>query len=293
MTLNGTILFLDFDKTVTDIHTGGFPDLRKLYWKTFTNKEMILKLLTHLKWLGCKIYLITRGDQNDVCNYTKYIFSNVFDDIKGNNQELIETIGNDDFEWAKWKVNLMKNLLIDLNHTDISRVFFFDDTQINITTASKFISNAFKIEYGSVHLFELLSLYVLPTTELVYNIPIYNISKLHPPDGTPRFILRKTSDKTTMKVIKANDTFSIINIFTAVYTTHYKKVYGVILDNNKIKRFVKFKDDDFKIDQHTIIINRIRNLNDFMNYIHELDIDIDCFEFKLVNQNSIQINDFV
>lgn len=294
MILNNTIVFLDFDKTLTDIHTSGFPDLRKSYWRSFTNKEMITRLLMQLKGLGCKLYLITRANENEVVEYIKHNFLGVFDGIKGNSQELVNSIGNNQLAWANWKVKLMQNILIELGHIDMSRVFFFDDTDINVTQALPIIPNSFKVDYESTHLFELLAEYVLPQTELVYNVPIYDIDRIYPPDGSIQFVLRRTSQHSSNKVVTTNSNLCVINIFTAVYTTHYKELFGVILDENREKRFVRFIDDDFKIDQHTLTINRIRNLDEFMSYIHNSHINTtNCSEHKFESKNTFSVNKFI
>lgn len=294
MVLDNTIVFLDFDKTITDIHTGGFPEPRKLYWRTFTNKEMITRLLIQLKRLGCKLYLITRANEREVVEYVRCHFEDMFDGIKGNSQELVDLIGHDQLAWANWKVQLMQNILTELHHIDMSRVFFFDDTHINIVQALPVIPNSLKIDYESTHLFELLCEHVLPQTELVYNVPIYDIDRIYPPEGSVQFILRRTSQHSTEKVIATNYNLCVINIFTAVYTTHCKELFGVILDENREKRFVRFIDDDFKIDQHTLEINRIRNLDEFMSYIHNSHINTtNCTEHKFESKNTFLVNEFI
>jgi hypothetical protein len=188
----------------------------------------------------------------------------------------------------------MKEILIKINHTDMSTVFFFDDTYINIKQALSIIPNSHKIDYESTHLFELLCEQVLPISELVYNVPIYDVDKINPPNGTMQYILRKTSQYTADKIIRTNNNLRIINVFTAVYSTYYKESFGVILDDTGLKRFVRFIDDDFKADHHTLTINRIRNLDEFMNYIHRFHTNVaDCTEHKFANKNNISINEFI
>lgn len=294
MILDNTIVFLDFDKTVTDIHTSGFPNPHKLYWRTFTNKEMITNLLRQLKELGCKLYLITRANEDEVIEYVKHYFVDIFDGVKGISQKLVDEIGYDQLAWANWKVKSMQNILTDLNRNDMSQVFFFDDTSINVDHALHLIPNSFKVDYESTHLFELISEHVLPQTELVYNVPIYDIDKIYPPNEEIRFILRKTSQYSSNKVVMTNSNLCVINIFTAIYTTHCKELFGVILDENREKRFVRFMNDDFKVDQHTLIINRIRNLDEFMSYIHNSHINtINCTEYKLESKNTFLVSKFI
>lgn len=287
------IVFLDFDKTVTDIHTGGIPNINKLYWRNFTNKEMITKLLYQLKGLGCKFYLITRANHFEVNEYINKYFPYIFDNVIGISEKIAMLNGNDLFLWAKWKVENIKKIMSKLKHNDVNDVFFFDDTQINIECALENVPNSFKVDYESQHLFELLCQYVLPQTELIYNIPIYNVNKLHLPLNMSKFILRKTSDDTIKKIIMSNESFDIINIFTAMYFTQTKELFGVILDENSNKRFVRFC-NNYKIDEHTLIIDRIRNLDEFLEHIHNTHINIpNCSEHKFDSKFSNQINDFV
>lgn len=289
------IVFLDFDKTITDIHTGGFPHPNKIYWRNSTNKEMITKLLLQLKEHEYKLYLITRANETETLEYVNLHLTDIFEGIKGNSHELVDKIDNNSLSWAKWKISVIQNILLELNHTDMSTVFFFDDTEINVEMALSVIPNSFKVDYESQHLFELLSKHVLPQSELVYNVPIYVEDKLQPvlsDDGMLQYILRKTSQRTINKVIYTNNDYCIINVFTAVYSTHFKEVFGVIIKNG-VKMFARFSGDDFALDIKSIQ-NRIRNLDEFINHIHYTYVEFTpCGECKLNLKSRIQIANFI
>ena len=58
------ILALDFDKTITDIHTGGYPDSNKSYWNNIDNLNNLIKVLQNFKINGWRIYIVSRGMKN-------------------------------------------------------------------------------------------------------------------------------------------------------------------------------------------------------------------------------------
>jgi len=289
------IVFLDFDKTLTDIHTSGFPTIKKSYWRTNMNKEQIVKLLTQLKMLGVKLYIITRADTKMTIDYVNSHFPDIFESVIGNTSHSVATIGNNDIGWAKWKLENMMKILSNLKHIDISKVYFFDDTQINIDVAQKEIPNSYKVDYESTHLFELLAENVLPFSEVVYNVPIYDIDKIYPDntqDESIKYILRKSSQRTTRLVANTNPNYNILTVFTAVYTTSFKELFGVVNENG-IKKFVRFTGDKFTIDNKIQLTERFRSLDDFLNYIHNLYLaHADCTEHKLDGRQVLQFCKF-
>jgi len=294
MSLNGTILFLDFDKTLTDIHTGGFPHVHKSYWHNFINKQMIINLLIQLKSIGCKIYLITRADKIKIKYYIDNHFDNIFDDIEGNSDKIMGILERDEIEWANWKVKSMLKILTDLNHTNMSTVYFFDDTDLNIKQSLSKIPNSHVVKHGSMHLFDLLCKNVLPTTELIYNVPIYDVKRIYPTKEKLTYVLRKTSNKSTEKIVNTNNNFCILNVFTAVYSNNCKELFGVIFDENKQKRFVRFNTIDFTIDEFTLQIERIRYLNQFLEKINFSRFNlIDCTEHMYEGISYVKITDFI
>jgi hypothetical protein len=288
------IVFLDFDKTLTDIHTAGFPNCKKSYWRTNVNKEHITNLLTQLKTLGVKLYIVTRADEELTIDYVQLHFPNMFDSVIGNTSHNVALMGCNDISWAKWKLDKMKKILSNLNHTDISKVHFFDDTQVNIDIAQKEIPNSYKVDYESTHLFELLSENVLPLSEVVYNVPVYDIDKIYPDstrDESIKYILRKSRDRTTELVITNNPDYNILNVFTAVYTTSFKELFGVVNENGT-KRFVRFTGDKFNVDNQILSAERFRSLDDFLNYVHNL-LHIDCTEHKLDDKQVLSFCKFI
>jgi hypothetical protein len=127
------ILILDFDLTITDIHTCGRINNNFLYWYSIENLNMLIKTLSKFKNLNWLIYIVSRGITTDIKNYlTKFNISNIFDDIYGaiDYAHLSEST----FIWSKYKKIFIDNIM-ELNKVEKRHIFYIDDTEENISYA--------------------------------------------------------------------------------------------------------------------------------------------------------------
>ena len=61
------ILALDFDLTITDIHTKGHIKQTQLYWYSSNNLNLLTNCLCKFKNSGLLIYIVSRGIKEDIC----------------------------------------------------------------------------------------------------------------------------------------------------------------------------------------------------------------------------------
>lgn len=131
-------IVLDFDLTITDIHTSGHIKNDKFYWNSKQNLDSIINQLTKLKNLNFGIYIVTRNIESNVVNYIKlYGFGNLIDRVFGAINE--EHMCEDTYQWAIYKLNYLDEIS-KLESINKSNIYFFDDTKINIDVA---ISNGY------------------------------------------------------------------------------------------------------------------------------------------------------
>lgn len=130
---NNKILVLDFDLTITDIHTKGRIIQNKSYWYSKDNLNLLVNCLKKFKNLGWIIYIVSRGIKDDIKQYlTNLNIIELFDDILGSNS--IKQVRENSFTWAKYKTQYLDNI-ITINNGDKNNLYFIDDTQENITFA--------------------------------------------------------------------------------------------------------------------------------------------------------------
>lgn len=146
------VVCFDFDRTLTDIHTRGFPDLKKEY---FDSPSEIKALLKDLSSKLC-LYIVTRGMQEKVKEYLKSRgMLKYFKNVYGARSEKEVQQHN----WEKIKVMYLNQILKEEN-IDKNHLYFYDDTKVNITEALKngYI-NSFMAETPGVLLLDELNTY--------------------------------------------------------------------------------------------------------------------------------------
>ena len=145
--LNGKILVLDFDQTFLKEHSNGQPIITNKVLSD-ADKEDYKKNLTELLKYFNKIYINTRGLKEEITQWLKtngLFGENLIDSVYGadvvNKTDItvdkplaIKEI--DDF-WAKQKVIFLNKIATKHNITDKSKIYFYDDTDLNIKEAKK------------------------------------------------------------------------------------------------------------------------------------------------------------
>ena len=127
------ILILDFDLTITDIHTCGRINNTFLYWYSVENLNLLIKTLSKFKKLNWLIYIVTRGITTDIKNYlTKINIFNIFNDIYGATD--YAHLSESTFIWSKYKKIFIDNIM-KLNQVEKRDIFYIDDTEENISYA--------------------------------------------------------------------------------------------------------------------------------------------------------------
>lgn len=127
------ILVLDFDLTLTDIHTCGNINYNKLYWYSIKNLELLTDTLHKFKLCDWKIYIVSRGIESDIIKYLEKMgILNIFEDIFGakNISQSSESTQN----WSKYKTKYL-DIIIYKNKIDKNNLYFIDDTIENINMA--------------------------------------------------------------------------------------------------------------------------------------------------------------
>lgn len=131
------ILALDFDLTITDIHTKGHIKQTQLYWYFFNNLNLIInylcKCLRKFKNSGWLIYIVSRGIKEDIVQYlTKLKIIELFDDIYGASN--YTHLGENAFTWSRYKTKYL-DIIISMNGAKKENLYFIDDTKENIIYA--------------------------------------------------------------------------------------------------------------------------------------------------------------
>jgi FMN phosphatase YigB (HAD superfamily) len=128
------ILILDFDLTITDIHTNGRINDNMLYWNSLDNFNLIVKTLIKIKKSNnCKIYIVSRGIESDIKNYLKKLnIIELFDNIYGAYDKI--HLSEPSHLWAKYKVEYITEIK-KINNCEFENIFYIDDTQENIEHA--------------------------------------------------------------------------------------------------------------------------------------------------------------
>ena len=124
-------LILDFDLTITDIHTCGMINCDILYWNSQDNFNLLVSKIQKLKksnlWL---IYIVSRGIESDIKKYlTKLNIINLFDGIYGAKDQ--EHLSKSTKTWSLIKSNYI-NMIKNINNSNNQYIYFIDDTKENI-----------------------------------------------------------------------------------------------------------------------------------------------------------------
>ena len=154
------IIILDFDLTMTDIHSKGMPEIRKNYWQA-DNKTTLQDKLEEIKRNSIyKLYVVSRGNQTQVDSYVRTNFPGLFKGIYGATE--INPISDPDASavinekiWSLIKINYIYDIMIQNHLLDKNNILFFDDSELNIDTARQNgFTNSFLIKNGSVGLIQ-------------------------------------------------------------------------------------------------------------------------------------------
>ena len=119
--MNNTILFLDFDLTITTTHSTGHPSKEN---KIHTDK--IYEVLSLLKQQGYTLIIVSRGIQEKISQYVSHFMPSIFDEVYGASDDTELNKGN--IYWANKKVDIVHSCLRSINPT---YAYFFDDTILN------------------------------------------------------------------------------------------------------------------------------------------------------------------
>lgn len=127
------ILVLDFDLTITDIHTSGNINENLLYWYTIKNLHQLTDTLLKFKTNDWKIYIVSRGIESDIIKYLKKInISQIFDDVYG--AKNISQLSESTLNWSKYKTKYL-DIIIYKNKIEKTNLYFIDDTIENVNMA--------------------------------------------------------------------------------------------------------------------------------------------------------------
>lgn len=130
------ILILDFDLTITDVHTYGMINHNILYWNSQDNFNLLVSIIQKFKksnlWL---IYIVSRGIESDIKEYlTKLNIINLFDDIYGAKDQ--EHLSKSTKTWSLIKSSYI-NMIKNKNNSDNQYIYYIDDTKENILESKK------------------------------------------------------------------------------------------------------------------------------------------------------------
>lgn len=130
---NNKILVIDFDLTLTDIHTQGHIKQTQLYWYSSENLNQLANCLCKFKNSGWRVYIVSRGIEEDITQYlTKLNIIGLFDGICGAKD--FAHLGENALTWSKYKTEYL-NHIISMNGTQKENLYFIDDTEENIIFA--------------------------------------------------------------------------------------------------------------------------------------------------------------
>lgn len=224
------IYVFDFDGTLTDIHSGGNPDIESSYWLSEENKRNVLEKLKILKNnFGCKLFIVSRANQNLLIQYTNTHMPNLFTEIFGATDVYPTHINKE--HWSTIKLQYVLNIMLEHNITLKRNIYYFDDEQINILELinNRFTQTKLICPIGSETLCEELDKLIYP----ILKEQIYDIDDINPNMSTININIeqntiqiRKTSEKTSNIIKNANLHINIINL----YTVHCLKFNTVIAE---------------------------------------------------------------
>ncbi len=124
---------LDFDLTMTDIHTGGSINFKKNYWHDKQNLNSLIYVLEKYKNINWGIYVVTRNIESDVKKYLEINgFGNLIDKVFGAQNILHMNLQTD--KWSLIKLNYLDQIC-KIESISKTSIYFYDDTTINIVVS--------------------------------------------------------------------------------------------------------------------------------------------------------------
>ena len=147
------IFCFDFDLTLTDFHSGGFPDIEQEYFEPSSLVE-VQTTFAQLKEGNHTIYIVTRSMESLVQQYISQPRIGLSDYVSktfgADNQFPVHKEGDDSrgLLWAHKKADFL-NTIVDSENGKKEDVHFFDDTKINIDVA---VESGFVNSYNNTHI---------------------------------------------------------------------------------------------------------------------------------------------
>jgi FMN phosphatase YigB (HAD superfamily) len=118
---------------LTDIHTQRHIKQTQLYWYSLANLNQLANCLCKFKNSGWKIYIMSRGIEEDIVKYlTKLNIIELFDDIYG--AKNFSHLGENALSLSRYKTEYL-DIIISINNTKKENLYFIDDTEENIIFA--------------------------------------------------------------------------------------------------------------------------------------------------------------
>ena len=139
------VLALDFDLTLTKIHSNGYPDINETYFDS-DDLNKIKLYFQKLKSINVNIYIITRGIRQLVYNYIKKYGLDIYiTNIYGADDSAGVNLGG--HTWSILKVRYLNQIITKETTHNVcmkSDIYFIDDTPENVNCA---IQNGFCNSY--------------------------------------------------------------------------------------------------------------------------------------------------
>jgi len=208
------VLALDWDLTVTDIHSGGVPRNIGLYWHSKDNLDRlvtIFKLYVKRNW---KIIILSRADISSLREFLKTCPLNPYiHDVYGScsdvNEEHFflgkmltksekylmfpdERVDEQSNElWTGIK-SMMLEKIAEHFHLRFDKVYFADDTKANVDKANQTgFKNSFLCANTSIGLADVLLNQIPLNVKAVYDMSIFNLTR-----GEAEALISKLPPKT-------------------------------------------------------------------------------------------------
>ena len=157
------ILVLDFDKTITDIHSQGTPDVQIFLWNEMKNYHRLILCLDFIHKKNCKIYVVSRSNKKALEKYLRafsltFFISGIYGADEINPITFpSESVDKAVLRWSTLKVKFIEKITTELG-IGKNDVYFVDDTRQNIEYAlNSGFTNSILCENGSIGLCKILS----------------------------------------------------------------------------------------------------------------------------------------
>lgn len=120
---------LDFDCTITKHHSGGHPKIGVDVFDPEISSKKISGIFAHIRSLGHKIFIVSRGIENEIVSYLDH-HKIIVDKVYGARDEAHLAEGT--IPWTSYKSAFLKTIR---DENKDHQVFFFDDTAENVVQA--------------------------------------------------------------------------------------------------------------------------------------------------------------